>query len=548
MVRYLKIKVPLETQPILSNSSVNDPERPRAPRVSEFLKDIQPKPLPQQIPKAPRIKISPQAHHPDKSNASATVISPACNPENLEKKLHELESRLQDYHEQVRKKETALKLARQFKNEEIEQESLKRKSEIPKSLANKFKRLDFSSVRKNFSMVNVLIILFSIAVFFMMTQGFLMLNQHKFEKAFVYRPKLNKKDMNPQMVNRLAAYLTSNQILAEIIEKLEKLSPDESIRQQELHDWMIEYRQRIQINSYLQEGVIQLNIEWDNKDKAVLIARHITDAYLEIMNTQKSIDDYLQYFKKAVERSASFKTRDKVVLLNAHQKSLMKDLFVRKQPEYKKQLTNLEEKSARLGKRLTLAKEAKYLSFLSQPQSMEDYIIFGLRSRFFDLEAAAFIARETGSDAVFMNDLSRKTQQIRGRMENLIKIRLGKELNPDEKRELYLMMKKMRVDMNKEILSMIMAGQYGLQSDFSINQREYLVNQKKIYKLLHHYSTYASSKKRLSAIFDHAQTDRNDSFDRKPLPFWKMYQQRFIYTASLSAGLLSGLLLIFFTV
>jgi len=548
MVRYLKIKVPLEPQPVLSNAPLNSAEqtRTRAPRVSESLKDIQSKSLPPGAPKEPRIKISPQAQHPDKRYASATVISPGYHPENLEKKLHELESKLQDYHEQVRKKETALKLAQQFKNEEIEQQSFKGKSDIQKNKVDRPKHVDFSSLKNNFTMVNALIIFLSIAVFFITTHSFLMLTQHRFEKAFVYRPKLNKKDMNPQMVNRLAAYMTSDRMLAEIIEKLEKLSPDESVRQRQLHDWMIEYRQRIQIHPNPQEGVIQLNIKWDHKDKTVLIARQITDAYLEIMNTQKSIDDYLQYFKKAVERSASFKTRDKVILVNAHQKNLIKDLFVRKQQEYKTQLTNLEEKSAHLGKRLTLAKETKYLSALSRPQSMDDYIIFGLKSRLFDLEAAAFIAQETGSSAVFINDLSKKLQQIRGRIEHLINIRLGQELNPDEKRELYLTMKKMRIEVNKEILSMIMAGQYGLQSDFSINQREYLVNQRKIYKLLHNYSTYTSSKKRLSEIFDRSQAGQNNSFDRKSFSFWKMYQQRVIYTISLGAGLLSGFWLVFF--
>ncbi len=546
MVRYLKIKVPLEPQPVLFNAPLNSQERTRTPRVSESLKEIQSEPLPPEAPKEPRIKVSPQARNPNKRYASSTVISPGYNPENLEKKLHELESKLQDYQEQVRKKETALKLAQQFKNEEIEQQSLKGKSETPKNTGDRFKPVDFSSLKKNFTMVNALIIFLSMAVFFITTHSFLMLTQHRFEKAFVYRPKLNKKDMNPQTVNRLAAYMTSDRMLAEIIEKLEKLSPNESIRRQQLHDWMIEYRQRIQIHPNPQAGVIQLNIKWDNKDKTVLIARQITDAYLEIMNIQKSIDDYLQYFKKAVDRNASFKTRDKVILVNAHQKGLIKDLFVRKQQEYKTQLTNLEEKSAHLGKKLTLAKETKYLSALSRPQSMDDYIIFGLKSRLFDVEAAAFITQEIGSSAVFINDLSKKSQQIRGRIEHLIKIRLGKELNPDEKRELYLTMKKMRIDINKEILSMVMAGQYGLQPDFSINQREYLVNQRKIYKLLHNYSTYTSSKKRLSDIFDHSPADQNAGFDRKPFSFWKMYQQRFIYTISLSLGLLSGFWLIFF--
>ena len=183
MVRYLKIKVSLETQPVLSSSSLNSPERTRAPRVSESLKEIRSEPLPPEAPKEPRIKIPPKARHPDKSNASATVISPGYHPENLEKKLHELESKLQDYHEQVRKKETALKLAQQVKNEEIEHQALKGKSEIQKNKEGRFKHVDFSSWRKNFSSADVLMILFSILVFLITTHSFLMLTQDRFEKT-----------------------------------------------------------------------------------------------------------------------------------------------------------------------------------------------------------------------------------------------------------------------------------------------------------------------------------------------------------------------------
>lgn len=544
MVRYLKIKVPVETQPTIPNSSLNSPELTRAQRISESLKAIQSESLAQEVPQEPKVKISSPYHH-HKRSASAASISPGYNPENLEKKVYDLESKLQDYQEQVRKKETALKLAQQFKKEEIERQPLKRKLEILKNKEDRFKHFNFSSWRKNFSWVNGLIIIFLVLVSLITTHSLLTLTQYRFEKVFVYRPKLNTKNMNPQIVNRLAAYMISNRLLTEIIEKLEKLSSDESVRRQQYHDWMTEYRQHIQVYPNTQQSFIQVNIKWDNKEKTALIARQITDAYLEIINTQKGIDDYLQYFKKAVDKNTSFKTRDKVILLNADQKNLIKDISVKKQQEYKTQLTNLEEKSAHLRKILTPANEAKYLSVLSQPQFIDDYIIVGLRSRLFDLEAAAFIAQETGSGAVLVSDLSKKMQQIRGRIEHLVQARLGKELNPDEKRELYLTMKKMRLDINTEILSMVMAGQYGLQSDFSINQREYLVSQRKIYKLLNNYSTYISSKKLLSEIFDSSRDDQNGRLDQKSFSLWKIYQQWFIYAISLGVGICSGFWLIF---
>ncbi len=238
----------------------------------------------------------------------------------------------------------------------------------------------------------------------------------------------------------------------------------------------------------------------------------------------------------------AFKNRDKVILLTEGQEAVMKDFSERQSVALKAQLAGLEEEEKTIQNSLSADEESKYLSGMDHPQTVDDYILLGFKNRLIDLEIASLIADKTGEDVVLINGFSTELLQVRNRIENLIKAHIGQELKADEIQQLALFLRKMTIEIKKEGLIMILGGQFGVQKNFTITQKEYLVNQKNIHQLLDNYAFYINSKEVLGQVLENRASGQSLITTRSP--WWITFQWRGIYGYSLCLGLFLGMMMI----
>ncbi len=235
MVRYLKFPVTADEQnasvPLVS-AATN-----RIQKVTETLKEIPLETLSSLDKKNLKTKSSPAPQN--KKEALSPLIFPKSKSENLVQKVHALETKLQDYEELVRKKQTADKLALQLKKEEEDELPSKKISALLKTAEVATKQFHAVSLKKHLTWVNALILIVSVAAMLISTYVFLLMTKSNYELTAVYRLLPNKKKQpDDQLINRLAAYLNSDALLTQMIEAQEKLSPNESKRRQQLAAWL----------------------------------------------------------------------------------------------------------------------------------------------------------------------------------------------------------------------------------------------------------------------------------------------------------------------
>lgn len=453
-----------------------------------------------------RIKVFFDDHELRKTNEAAVFSSQ--HEAELERKVHDLESKLQDFEEFIRKKETSEKLARHLNQLQPSHQP------VGKELNVFFKHVIIG--RKDFrSKTNLLIAFFCITSALFSTFLYLNITQPQYELSAIYRFLSPKKKPDPDMLKPLAAYMSSDDMFLKIIAEQEILSPKESVRQHQIQSWLQEYRSRIKVLADEKNNLIKFTVSWNDPEKTAATVKKITDAYSQMINTQKSLDDYLQYLRKAIDKSLSFALRDKVFVLTESQKRALESFIKGNPSPFETQLADIETELVNVQKNLSPAEEVKFLSLLKQPQSVNEYVMLGLRSRLEDLEAAAILAQITKDEVVMIKDYAAEILLIKNRMKNAILSHAGKDLNNEESQQLLLTLKKMQLEIRKEALLMLSNKQYGTMADFSIHQKEYLANQKNILKLLENFSFYSESREVFNQTLEKFNHDKQSDNQQK---------------------------------
>jgi len=293
--------------------------------------------------------------------------------------------------------------------------------------------------------------------------------------------------------------ITSLPVMKKVVEKMEVLPADPEAREKALHMFALDYRNRVTVAQISDTNILSIRTRFSDSKKAALMATAIADVYsIENVNGRKkqteSLIDYMdkqleEYRKQLAEQEnklQKFKQNEKVFEVTPRIKDTLDRMTIDGTFEFESEMLKVDSEL----NALQLADDGTQGVFekMTNEDMSDNYIFIGLKRRLLELEFERFLLLIDYTEkhpAVVEQD--KVTSEVKNKIVKMLKDHFNNPVTPEIESNLAVAIKKLFLEIRKEVLYRIVNKFYGDSGSLSSNQVGYLSLKRNIDRLASSY-------------------------------------------------------------
>ncbi|MCA9408491.1 MAG: polysaccharide biosynthesis tyrosine autokinase [Candidatus Omnitrophica bacterium] len=338
-------------------------------------------------------------------------------------------------------------------------------------------------------------------------------SQPKVFQAYLELRIENQQNMAEQLQNPQARFtavnlasemreITSLPVMQKVVEKLEVLSIKPEEREEQLFSLSRQYQARTHLEQIRDTNIINLKVESNDPQHAVLTASAIADIYMieNVQGRQKRFNAQLEYIdeqlanyqKQILENEdllQKFKQNEKVFEVTGAVKETLDRMTIEGTFEFESEMLEIDEQLRNL-KVYFEENRSGINDILKERKIEDDFIFIGLKRRLLEMEFERFL---------LLIDYTEKHPAVLGQEQAIADVKLkivemmkkysGITINIDNEADLSLIIKELFLEVRRDVIFRIVNRFYEESGSLSTNQLEYVKIKRNIDRLLASHDT-----------------------------------------------------------
>jgi polysaccharide biosynthesis transport protein len=292
--------------------------------------------------------------------------------------------------------------------------------------------------------------------------------------------------------------ITSLPLLRKVAEKMEVLPVDPEEREKKLHALALSYRDYITVDQIKGTNILTIKALSNDPQKASLMVTAIADVYSveNVKGRKKQTESLIEYMDQQIEeyrkqlaslenQLQKFKQNEKIFEVNPRIKATLDRMTIEGTFEFESEMVKIDEELRALQDSEAAREVQSIFNKMTNEDLSNNYIFIGLKRRLLELEFERFLLLIDYTEkhpAVIEQD--KIIAEVKIKIVNMLKNSSQEPFTPQLESDLALAIKKLFLEIRKEVLYRIVNKFYEDSGSLSSNQVEYLSLKRNIDRLL----------------------------------------------------------------
>lgn len=290
-------------------------------------------------------------------------------------------------------------------------------------------------------------------------------------------------------------------IMRKVVEKMEVLPADPEEREKAIHSLSSSYQGRVQVEQVADTNIIKVRVFSNNPENAALIATAIADVYIVenvearkrqsrvvIKYIETQLAEYQKQLSEQEDRLQKFKQDEKVFEVTPEIKASLNRMTVEGTFEFEADMLKMDHDLSTLTEALRGKDSTQMFKLLNDEKTSQNFIFTGLKRRLLEFEFERFLLLIDYTDqhpGVLQKDAV--IDAVKNKIVSMIKDYSDVPITPEAEGDLALMLKKLFLEIRREVSYRIVNGFYEESGSLSSNQMEYVGLKRSIERLVNSY-------------------------------------------------------------
>ncbi len=297
-------------------------------------------------------------------------------------------------------------------------------------------------------------------------------------------------------------------VMRKVVERMEILPADPEKREKRVHALSLRYQQQVHVSQIGDTNILKIQVTADDPQKVALMASAIADVYIvenvegrkkQSLAVIKYIDHQLASYQKQLaeeeEKLQKFKQNEKVFEVTEAIKQVLDRMTIEGTFEFETRMLKIDEELKKVDALLRQRPTQEITRLLTDEAFKDNYIFTGLKRRLLELEFEKFLLLIDYTEkhpAVIAQD--ERIDEVKSKIVSMLKSFSRVPINADMEEDLALVIKRLFLETQKEVLYRIVNRFYGDSGSLSTNQLKYVNLTRNIERLLEAYNNLLKQK------------------------------------------------------